>query len=198
MVLECGVDETGRGSCISGIYASACILDPAHPIEGLRDSKKLSARKREILAEEIKQYALSWCIAQASLEEVEQLNVHHATLLAMKRAIEGLSIRANKVYVDGIHLPEVDIPAEAIVKGDDLIPAISAASILAKVARDGAMLEYHEKYPQYGFNSHKGYLTKAHREALKKYGPSPIHRKTYAPIRELLVGKDNEQIEMFE
>lgn len=186
MVLECGVDEVGRGSCISGVWTAACILDPNKPIEGLRDSKKLSPKKREALSEEIKEKALCWCIAQATLEEVEELNIHFATLLAMKRAVEGLSIVPQKVYVDGIHLPDIVIPAEAIIKGDDLIPAISAASILAKVDRDKVMTDYHQLYPEYGFDKNKGYLTKDHMEALQKYGPCPIHRKTYEPIRKLL------------
>lgn len=186
MMFICGVDETGRGSAISGVWVSACILNPDKPIEGLRDSKKLSAKRREELAEEIKDKALCWSIEIASLEEVETLNVLNATLLGMKRAIEGLHIIPNKVFVDGNRLPNIDIPAEAIVKGDDLIPAISAASILAKVARDKAIKELHEIYPQYGFDKHKGYLTKAHMLALHEYGPCPIHRKTYSPIRELM------------
>lgn len=192
-MLVCGVDETGRGSAISGVWVSACILDPYKPIEGLRDSKKLSAKRREELAEEIKDKALSWSIEIASLEEVETLNVLNATLLGMKRAVEGLRIKPNKVFVDGNKLPNIDIPAEAIVKGDDLIPAISAASILAKVARDKAVSELHQIYPQYGFDKHKGYLTKNHMLALEEYGPSPIHRKTYAPVRKLL----EKQLELF-
>ena len=186
MILECGVDEVGRGSCISGVWAAACILDPHRPIEGLRDSKKLSEAKREALSEKIKENALCWCIAQTSLEEVERLNVHFATLLAMKRAVEGLIIMPHKVYVDGIHIPDIAIPTEAIVKGDDLFPSISAASILAKVERDRVMIRYHKEYPQYNFDKNKGYLTKTHMIALKEYGPSPIHRKTYEPVRKLL------------
>lgn len=186
MMIECGCDEVGRGAGVAEIYACACILNHEHPIEGLRDSKKLSPRKREILAVEIKKHALSWCIATASILEIEELNVHHATLLAMKRSIEGLSIKPDKVFIDGIHLPELSITAEAIVKGDDKVPAISAASILAKVARDQAMIEYHKIYPEYGFDNHKGYFTKEHMVAIKENGPCPIHRKSYAPIRELL------------
>lgn len=189
----CGVDETGRGSAISGVWVAACILDPNKPIDGLRDSKKLSAKRREELAEEIKYKALSWSINIASLAEVETLNVLNATLLGMKRAVEGLHIRPSKVFVDGNRLPNLDIPAEAIVKGDDLIPAISAASIIAKVERDKVIKELHQMYPQYGFDKHKGYLTKAHMAALKEHGPCPIHRKTYGPIRELL----NKQLELF-
>ncbi len=192
-MIVCGVDETGRGSSISGVWVSACILDPNNPIEGLRDSKKLSAKKREALVEEIKAKAICWNVEIATLEEVEQLNVLNATLLAMKRAVEGLRIQPDRVFVDGNTLPDLAIPAEAIVKGDDLIPAISAASILAKVARDKAVRELHREYPHYGFDKHKGYLTKNHMAALQKYGPSPIHRKTYAPIRNLL----HMQLELF-
>ncbi|WP_425060826.1 Ribonuclease HII [Sporomusa carbonis] len=195
--MECGCDEVGRGSAVAEIYVCACILNPNYEIDGLRDSKKLSARKRELLAEEIKRHAISWCIATASLEEIELLNVHQATLLAMKRAVEGLRIRPDKVFVDGNHVPKISLPVEAIVKGDDLIPAISAASILAKVARDQALLDYHRIYPNYGFDSHKGYLTKAHIEALQKHGPCPIHRKTYAPIRKLLEKPQYVQGKMF-
>lgn len=189
-MIVCGVDESGRGSSISGVWVSACILDPDNPIEGLRDSKKLSVKRREALAEEIKRKALCWTIEIASLEEVEALNVLNATLLAMKRAVEGLSIRPNQVYVDGNQLPDFDISAEAIVKGDDLIPAISAASILAKVTRDQVMHKFHHHYPQYGFDKHKGYLTKNHIMALQEFGPCPIHRKTYAPIRKLLAEQE--------
>ncbi len=192
-MLVCGVDETGRGSAISGVWVSACILDPNNPIEGLRDSKKLSAKKREALAEEIKQKALSWSIEIATLEELETLNVLNGTLLAMKRAVEALDIKPDKVLVDGNKLPKLDIPAEAIVKGDDLIPAISAASILAKVERDKVIKELHNIYPQYGFDKHKGYLTKDHMRALEENGPCDIHRKTYAPIRKLL----EKQMELF-
>lgn len=192
-MIVCGVDETGRGSAVSGVWVSACILDPDKPIEGLRDSKKLSAKRREELAEEIKHNALSWSIEIASLEEVEALNVLNATLLGMRRAIEGLHIKPNKVFVDGNKLPNIKIPAEAIVKGDDLIPSISAASILAKVERDKAIRELHQIYPQYGFDKHKGYLTKNHMLALQEYGPCPIHRKTYAPVRKLL----EKQLELF-
>ncbi|MFJ6207767.1 ribonuclease HII [Lysinibacillus sp. NPDC092081] len=192
-MLICGVDETGRGSAISGVWVGACILDPNNPIEGLRDSKKLSAKRREELAEEIKEKALSWSINIASLEEVETLNVLNATLLGMKRSVESLHIKPDKVFVDGNKLPDLDIPAEAIIKGDDLIPAISAASILAKVERDKVIKELHELYPQYGFDKHKGYLTKGHMATLEENGPCPIHRKTYGPIRALL----EKQLELF-
>jgi ribonuclease HII len=185
MIIECGCDEAGRGAGAAEVYVGAVVLNPEHPIEGLADSKKLTAHRRESLSEEIKIYALSWCIRKASLEEIERLNVLHATLLAMKRAVEGLKIRPQRVFVDGDHVPDLDIPVEAIVKGDDKVPAISAASILAKVARDHAMLEYHRLYPQYHFDVHKGYFTREHMAALYKHGPCAIHRRTYAPIRQL-------------
>lgn len=184
-VIECGCDEAGRGSGAGEIYVGAVILNPEHPIEGLADSKKLTPIKREALSEEIKLYALSWHIDKASLEEIERLNVLQATLIAMKRAVEGLKVKPDKVLVDGNRAPKLNIPVEAIVKGDDKIPAISAASILAKVARDQAMVEYHRLYPGYGFDVHKGYFTIEHMEALRKHGPCPIHRKTYSLIRQL-------------
>jgi ribonuclease HII len=184
-VIECGCDEAGRGSGAGEIYVGAVILNPEHPIEGLADSKKLTPIKREALSEEIKLYALSWHIEKASLEEIERLNVLQATLIAMKRAVEGLKVKPDKVLVDGNRAPKLNIPVEAIVKGDDKIPAISAASILAKVARDQAMVEYHRLYPGYGFDVHKGYFTIDHMEALRKHGPCPIHRKTYSLIRQL-------------
>lgn len=185
MIIECGCDEAGRGAGAAEVYVGAVILNPEHPIKGLADSKKLTARKREILSEEIKLYALCWSIEKASLEEIERLNVLHATLLAMKRAVEGLKIRPDRVFVDGNHAPKLDIPVEAIVRGDDKVPAISAASILAKVTRDKAMVEYHRIYPEYGFNVHKGYLTKKHLETLRKYGPCPIHRKSFFGVMTL-------------
>lgn len=174
MLTECGCDEVGRGAAVAEIYACACILDPNKPIEGLKDSKQISPRKRERLADQIKQLAIGWCLGKASITEIEQLNVHNATLLAMQRAIEGLAARPDKVYVDGVYLPQIDIPAEAVIKGDDTVPVISAASILAKVARDSAMQEYHKLFPEYGFDKNKGYLTKEHMLALNKFGPCPI------------------------
>jgi ribonuclease HII len=185
MIIECGCDEAGRGAGAAEVYAGAVILNPERPIEGLADSKKLSARRREALSEEIKLYALSWCIRKASLQEIERLNILHATLLAMKRAVEGLELKPLRVLVDGNHTPDLDMPVEAVIKGDDKIPAISAASILAKVARDRAMVEYNLLYPEYGFDVHKGYFTSEHMEALRKYGPCPIHRRTFAPIRQM-------------
>jgi ribonuclease HII len=185
IIVECGCDEAGRGAAAAEVYVAAVILNPDHTIKGLADSKKLSARKRDILNEEIRLYALSWCIDKASVEEVERLNVLQATLLAMRRAVEGLKIRPDRVLVDGNRKPKLEIPVEAIVKGDAKIPAISAASILAKVARDRAMVEYHRLYPEYGFDIHKGYLTKGHMEALRKHGPCPIHRKSFFGVMTL-------------
>lgn len=196
MIIECGCDEAGRGAGAAEVYAGAVILDPQRPITGLADSKKLTARRREALSDEIKQKALSWCIAKASLEEIEKLNILHASLLAMKRAVEGLNVRPGKVLVDGNHLPRLEMPAEAIIKGDDTVPAISAASILAKVARDRAMVEYDRLFPVYGFSVHKGYFTKDHMQALRQFGPCPIHRKTFGPIRELLRPAAGEQTVM--
>jgi ribonuclease HII len=190
MFIECGCDEAGRGAGAAEVYVSAVVLDPERPIAGLADSKKLSSRKREALSYEIKLHALCWCIEKASLEEIEHLNILHATLLAMKRAVEGLKVKPDKVLIDGNHVPMLEMPTEAIIKGDDKVPSISAASILAKVARDQAMVEYHRLFPEYGFNIHKGYFTREHMEALCKYGPCPIHRKTFAPIRKLLAGLD--------
>lgn len=188
-LIVCGCDEAGRGSAIAEIYAAAVILNPECPIIGLADSKKLTARKRESLFDEIREKALAWSISTASLKEIERFNVLGATLLAMKRAIECLSLRPDKVLIDGNRAPVLDMDVETVIKGDDKIAEISAASILAKVARDRAMLEYHNRYPQYGIAIHKGYLTKGHMEALRKYGPSEIHRCTYSPIRELLFCK---------
>jgi len=185
IIIECGCDEAGRGSGVGEIYVGAVILNPEHPIKGLADSKKLTARRREALSEEIKLHAMSWCIATAGLEEIERLNVLKATLLAMKRAVEGLKIRPDRVLVDGNHAPELDVPVEAIVKGDAKIPAISAASIIAKVARDKAMVEYHGLYPEYGFDVHKGYFTKEHLEMLRLHGPCPIHRKSFCRVMTL-------------
>jgi len=185
IIIECGCDEAGRGAAAAEVYVAAVILNPDHTIKGLADSKKLSARKRDILNEEIRLYALSWSIDKASVEEVERLNVLEATLLAMKRAVEGLKVRPDRVLIDGNRKPNLKIPVEAIVKGDNKIPAISAASILAKVARDLAMVEYHRLYPEYGFDVHKGYLTKGHIEALRRHGPCPIHRKSFFGVMTL-------------
>jgi len=186
-ILECGVDECGIGSAIAEVYAASCILDPRRPIKGLADSKKLSPKRRAELSIIIQECALDFCVATGSLEEIERLNILYASHLAMLRSIEGLKIKPDLVLIDGNKLPKaLTIPARAIVKGDATVPAISAASILAKVARDEAMLKYHDRYPQYGFDAHKGYLTRPHLAALKKFGPCPAHRKGYEPIRALI------------
>jgi ribonuclease HII len=184
-LIICGCDEVGRGAGAAEIYVCAVILDPNRSISGLADSKKLSAAKREFLAAEIKEKALSFCIATASLAEIEKLNVLYATMLAMKRAVEGLAIQPDKAMIDGNRAPSLAIPTETIIKGDSLIPAISAASIVAKVARDQKLVDYAALYPQYGFENHKGYFTKEHLAALAKYGPCPIHRVTYGPVKAL-------------
>lgn len=181
-----GVDEAGRGPWAGPVYAAAVILDPTRPISGLADSKKLSAAKREQLFAVIKENALSWAIATASVEEIDTLNILQASLLAMKRAVENLAVQPKMILVDGLHCPRVAMPARAIVKGDSKEPAISAASILAKVARDQAMHALHQQYPQYGFDAHKGYGTAMHQAALAAHGVSPVHRKSYAPIKKLL------------
>ncbi len=185
-LIECGVDEVGIGSAIAEVYAAACILDPSHRIHGLRDSKQLTAGRRKVLSGQIKERALDYCIATASLEEIDDLNVFGATMLAMQRAVEGLKVRPGIVFIDGNRMPKLSVPARTIVKGDAKVRAISAASILAKVARDEAVLKYHELYPQYGFANNKGYLTEFHLAALKQYGPCELHRKSYEPIRGLL------------
>lgn len=186
ILLVCGVDEAGRGPLAGPVYAAAVILDERHPIAGLGDSKKLSERKRDQLSGEIRAHALAWAIATASAEEIDQINILQASLLAMKRAIELLSLRPHEVLVDGLYCPETGIASRAIVKGDSSVAAISAASILAKTARDHAMLSLHQSYPQYGFDAHKGYPTAAHLAALKQHGVSPEHRKSFRPVRELL------------
>jgi ribonuclease HII len=184
--IECGVDEVGVGSAIAEVYAAACILDPIHRIIGLRDSKQLTAGRRKELSDELKEKALDYCIATASLEEIDELNVFGATMLAMQRAVEGLKVRPGIVFVDGNRMPKLSVPARTIIKGDATVPAISAASILAKVARDEAVLSYHKLYPEYGFANNKGYLTEFHLAALKQYGPCKLHRKSYEPVRVLL------------
>ncbi len=185
-ILTAGVDEAGRGPWAGPVYAAAVILDPARPIGGLADSKKLSAAKRDQLFDVIQENALSWAIATASVEEIDSFNILQASLLAMQRAVEALSVPPQKIIVDGLHCPRVTMPARAIVKGDSKEPAISAASILAKVARDHAMQALHQQYPQYGFDRHKGYGTALHMAALAAQGVSPVHRKSYAPVKKLL------------
>jgi len=182
----CGVDEAGRGPLAGAVYAAAVILDSAHPIAGLRDSKKLSEKKRDQLAILIKQHALSWCVAQASVEEIDQLNILQATMLAMQRAVQGLSLLPSLALIDGNRCPVLSMRSQAIVKGDDKVTAISAASILAKTARDANLMELHGIYPEYAFDQHKGYPTALHLSRLREYGISPVHRRSYAPVRALL------------
>ena len=186
LMLVCGVDEAGRGPLAGPVYAAAVILDARRPITGLADSKKLSEKKRNRLADEIRTNALAWSVAAASAGEIDEYNILRASLLAMKRAIEALTLRPHEVLVDGLYCPETGIPSRAIVKGDSSVEAISAASILAKTARDTAMLQMHDIYPQYGFDVHKGYPTAAHLAALKLHGISPEHRKSFRPVRELI------------
>lgn len=190
---ECGVDEVGIGSAIAEVYAAACILNPARRINGLRDSKQLTPDRRKELSDRIRERALDFCIATASLEEVNQLNVFGATMLAMQRAVAGLKLTPGIVLIDGNRMPSLPFPARTIVKGDAKVRAISAASILAKVARDAAMLKYHEQFPQYGFDRNKGYLTEFHLASLEQFGPCPVHRRNYEPIRLLLAREDSAQ-----
>lgn len=186
--LLAGVDEAGRGPLAGSVVAAAVILDPARPIAGLNDSKKLSEKARERLAPLIREQALAWAVAEASVSEIDTLNIHHATLLAMRRAVEQLAIRPDAIEVDGLHCPPVSMPATAIVKGDSKVAAI-AASILAKTVRDAQMLDLHARYPMYGLDRHKGYPTAAHLAALREHGVvREIYRSSYAPVRLLLDG----------
>ncbi|AMR78748.1 ribonuclease HII [Cupriavidus nantongensis] len=185
----CGVDEAGRGPLAGPVYAAAVVLDPKRPIRGLADSKILTAAKREALYEKICERALGWHIAFATVEEIDTINILHASMLAMQRAVQGLAasgVVPDLVQVDGNRCPQVAYPVEAIVKGDALVKAISAASILAKVARDRALMELHAAYPQYGFDSHVGYGTPQHMAALAEFGATPHHRRSFAPVREAL------------
>jgi ribonuclease HII len=184
--LVAGVDEAGRGPLAGPVVAAAVILDELKPISGLADSKKLTALRREKLFDEIRAKALCCSIAEASVEEIDRLNILQATLLAMRRAVEGLRLKPTMVLVDGNRLPVLEMRAEAIVKGDSLVPAISAASILAKVYRDRWCADYHQQYPQYGFASHKGYGTAEHLSALREHGACPQHRKTFSPVAAVL------------
>jgi len=184
--LIAGVDEAGRGPLAGPVVAAAVILDDLNPIKGLADSKKLTALKREKLYDEIRAKALCCSIAEASVEEIDALNILQATMLAMRRAVEGLRLKPNKVLVDGNRLPLLDVLAEAIVKGDSKVQAISAASILAKVTRDRWCEQIDHDYPEYGFAKHKGYGTEAHMQALKTHGATPWHRKSFAPVAEVL------------
>lgn len=192
-MLICGVDEAGRGPLAGPVYAAAVILDPEHPIAGLADSKTISEARREDLAVQIKEYALAWAIASSSVDEIDEINILQASLLAMKRAIETLKSRQgalvvpHQVLVDGVHCPKIDIPSQAIIKGDSKESSIAAASILAKTARDEEMRMMHIRYPQYDFAKHKGYPTKDHMQRLMEHGVSAIHRRSYAPVRKLLL-----------
>ena len=181
-----GVDEVGRGPLAGDVVAAAVILDPDRPIKGLRDSKKLSATRREELALSIREQALAWCVARASVAEIDQLNILQASLLAMHRAVQGLQPQPDYVLVDGNRLPRWEYPSEPVVKGDDRVPAIAAASILAKVQRDGELVALDQAYPGYGFAAHKGYPTAAHIKALQTLGVTPAHRRTFGPVRALL------------
>lgn len=184
--LICGVDEAGRGPLAGPVFAAAVILDPDNPIAGLRDSKKLNDAKRELLAAEIREKALAWAIAQCSEAEIDELNILQASMLAMRRAVEALKVQPTLALIDGNRCPKMAVRSEAIVKGDDKVPAISAASILAKTARDALLLELHAQYPQYAFDQHKGYPTALHVARLREHGVSPVHRRSYAPVRALL------------
>jgi ribonuclease HII len=181
-----GVDEAGRGPLAGAVYAAAVILDPARPIAGLADSKALSAARREELALAIRERALAWCIAHASVQEIDSLNILRATLLAMQRAVEGLAVAPQLALVDGNQPPRLPCAVRTIVKGDAKVPAISAASILAKTARDADLMRLHALYPQYAFDKHKGYGTAQHLSLLREHGPCPEHRRSFAPVKALL------------
>jgi ribonuclease HII len=187
-IFVAGVDEVGRGPLAGPVVAAAVILDPARPIEGLADSKKLSEKRREELAEIIKEQALSWALGRAEVEEIDRLNILQASLLAMQRAVAGLRPQAEYALVDGNRCPELACPAEAVIKGDDRVPVISAASVIAKVARDREMVELDQDFPGYGLAKHKGYPTKAHLESLRQLGVATIHRRSFAPVRKILEG----------
>ena len=185
-LLTAGVDEVGRGPLAGPVVAAAVILDPEKPIAGLADSKKLTEKKREALYPLIKESAICWAVAEASVEEIDEINILHASLLAMKRAVESLSITPEFALIDGNKAPDLSMPLETIIKGDSLVESISAASILAKVDRDRMMVEYSRLYPGYSFDKHKAYGTKLHLQELTESGPLPVHRKTFAPVRKLL------------
>jgi ribonuclease HII len=185
-MIVCGVDEAGRGPLAGPVHAAAVILDPRRRIRGLADSKVLSAGRREVLAARIKERAIAWAVAFATVEEIDRLNIHHATLLAMRRAVEALQTGPEEIWVDGRHCPAVSCRTRAIIDGDARHPVISAASILAKTVRDAEMCALHERYPQYGFDRHKGYGTPQHLELLERHGPSEIHRRSFGPVRAIL------------
>lgn len=184
--LFCGVDEAGRGPLAGAVFAAAVILDPSRPIIGLADSKKLSEKKRDALALQIREQALAWAIASASAQEIDQINILQASLLAMRRAVEKLAVTPHEVAVDGLHCPLLAMPVRAVVKGDSLVAEISAASILAKTARDAEMLELHQHYPDYGFDRHKGYPTADHLASIARHGITSIHRRSFGPVRKVV------------
>lgn len=184
--LICGVDEAGRGPLAGVVVAAAVVLDPARPIDGLNDSKKLTERARERLAVLIRERAVAWAVAEASVEEIDRLNILHATMLAMQRAVAGLSCVPDLVRVDGNRCPSLPVRSEAVVGGDAIVPAIAAASILAKTTRDAQMIALDAVFPAYGFASHKGYATREHFTALRRHGVIDCHRRSFAPVRELI------------
>ena len=187
MIWQAGVDEAGRGPLVGNVFAAAVVLPNEYDLPGLTDSKKLSERRRDELAVLIKQQALAWCVAAASVEEIDRLNILHATMLAMRRAVHGLERLPEKVWIDGNRVPpDLGCEAEAVIKGDSKIIQISAASVLAKTARDAEMYALAERYPQYGFERHKGYGTAEHLAALQRHGALPEHRRSFAPVREIL------------
>lgn len=185
--LVCGVDEAGRGPLAGPVVAAAVILDPANPVEGLNDSKKLSAKRRELLAIEIRAKALAWSVAEATVEEIDAINILQASMLAMRRAVEGLVVKPVRALIDGNRCPALACKAEAIVGGDGKMESIAAASILAKTIRDAGMRELHLAYPHYGFDRHMGYPTAFHLQALRDYGASPVHRRSFAPVAQLVL-----------
>ena len=186
VILVCGVDEAGRGPLAGPVYAAAVILDSEQPIVGLADSKALSPARRQELSEKIRRQARAWAIASASVAEIDAINILQASLLAMRRAVEQLSVAPDEVLVDGNQCPRINYPVRAIIRGDSTIASISAASILAKTARDAEMLRLHRLFPNYGLDRHKGYPTAAHLAALRLHGVSEIHRRSYAPVRKLI------------
>lgn len=188
MTFIAGVDEAGRGPLAGPVYAACVILDPVRPIEGLADSKALTARRREHLAGVIRERALAWAVAEATVEEIDRLNILHATMLAMQRAVTSLAVPPDEVLVDGNRCPALPMPSRAVVQGDATVAAISAASILAKTARDAVMVTLDRQHPEYGFSRHKGYPTPLHVAALRAFGPTVHHRRSFAPVREALAG----------
>ena len=184
--LTCGVDEAGRGPLAGPVVAAAVILDPDNPVKGLNDSKKLSAKRREALAIEIRAKALAWAVAEASVEEIDQINILQASMLAMQRAVAALHIEPTHALIDGNRCPKLFCTSEAIVGGDGKVSSIAAASILAKTVRDAGMMVLHKAYPAYGFDRHMGYPTALHLKALNEHGVSPVHRRSYAPVAQLM------------